>query len=263
MVSESITWLGHATVVIDLDGERIVTDPVLRRRVVHLRRDRAAPAPEGATGVLLSHLHYDHLDLPSLRRFARELPVVVPRGGAGLLRGFTDIREIEPGESIRLGRLQIDAVEAVHDGRRHPGGAHGPALGYVIRGSRSVYFAGDTDLFAGMAAFAPLDVALLPVGRLGEEARPRAISTRNARRRRWRSCARRSRSRSTGAPTGQGGERASRPPRPRRSRVQPLSSRRRSTSGSCRSRASCPWSDHPDGVMPRGVALRRITSNPP
>ena len=180
MVSESITWLGHATVVIDLDGERIVTDPVLRRRVVHLRRDRAAPAPEGATGVLLSHLHYDHLDLPSLRRFARDLPVVVPRGGGGLLRGFTDIREIEPGESIRLGRVQIDAVEAVHDGRRHPGGAHGPALGYVIRGSRSVYFAGDTDLFAGMAAFAPLDIALLPVAGWGKKLGPGHLDPQRA-----------------------------------------------------------------------------------
>jgi L-ascorbate metabolism protein UlaG (beta-lactamase superfamily) len=166
-MDNAVTWLGHATVVVDLDGERIVTDPVLRRRVVHLRRARAADAPERATAVLLSHLHYDHLDLPSLRAFARELPVVLPRGGACLLRGFSEVREIGPGESIELGGLRVDAVEAEHDGRRRPGGPRGPALGYVLRGSHSVYFAGDTDLFAGMADFAPLDVALLPVAGWG------------------------------------------------------------------------------------------------
>jgi L-ascorbate metabolism protein UlaG (beta-lactamase superfamily) len=165
----AVTWLGHATVVVDLDGQRIVTDPVLRRRVVHLRRNHAAPVPEGASGVLLSHLHYDHLDLPSLKAFARELPVIVPRGGGRLLRAFADVREVAPGESVELGALRIDAVEALHDGRRHPGGASGPALGYVLRASRSVYFAGDTDLFAGMAAFAPLDLALLPVAGWGKK----------------------------------------------------------------------------------------------
>lgn len=168
----SLTWLGHATVVVDLDGERIVTDPVLRRRVIHLRRDRAASVPAGATGVLLSHLHYDHLDLPSLRAFARDLPVVVPRGGARLLRGFANVTEVAPGEHVLLGPLRVDAVEAEHDGRRHPAGARGPALGYILRGSRSVYFAGDTDLFAGMAAFAPLDVALLPVAGWGKKLGP-------------------------------------------------------------------------------------------
>jgi L-ascorbate metabolism protein UlaG (beta-lactamase superfamily) len=171
-MSGAVTWLGHATVVVDLDGERIVTDPVLRRRVVHLRRARAASVPAGATAVLLSHLHYDHLDVPSLRAFARELPVVLPRGGARLLRGFADLREVEPGDSVRVGGLHVDAVEADHDGRRRPGGASGPALGYVLRGSKSVYFAGDTDLFAGMAAFAPLDVALLPVAGWGKKLGP-------------------------------------------------------------------------------------------
>ncbi len=171
-MSGAVTWLGHATVVVDLDGERVVTDPVLRRRVAHLLRSRAAPVPTGATAVLLSHLHYDHLDVPSMRSFARELPVILPRGGARLLRGFADLREVEPGDRIRIGGLQVDAVEADHDGRRRPGGASGPALGYVLRGSRSVYFAGDTDLFMGMAELAPLDVALLPVAGWGKKLGP-------------------------------------------------------------------------------------------
>ena len=179
-MNPAVTWLGHATVVVDLDGQRVVTDPVLRRRVVHLFRDRAATVPDDASGVLLSHLHYDHLDVPSLKAFARDLPVAVPRGGAGLLRGFADVREVGPGESIELGGLRIDAVEADHDGRRHPGGVRGPALGYVLRGSRSIYFAGDTDLFAGMAAFAPLDVALLPVAGWGSKVGPGHLDPQRA-----------------------------------------------------------------------------------
>jgi L-ascorbate metabolism protein UlaG (beta-lactamase superfamily) len=175
-----VTWLGHATVVVDLDGERLVTDPVLRRRVVHLRRVRAASVPEDASGVLLSHLHYDHVDLPSLRAFARALPVVIPRGGARLLRGFADVRETEPGETLTLGGLRVDVVEADHDGRRHPWGARGPALGYVLRGSRSVYFAGDTDLFSGMAGFAPLDLALLPVAGWGKKLGPGHLDPQRA-----------------------------------------------------------------------------------
>src|SRR5262249_15506342 len=67
-----------------------------------------------------------------------------------------------------------------HDGRRHPGGASGPALGYVLRGSRSVYFAGDTDLFAGMAALAPLDVALLPVAGWGKKLGPGHLDPQRA-----------------------------------------------------------------------------------
>ena len=179
-MNPAVTWLGHATVVVDLDGQRVVTDPVLRRRVVHLFRDRAAPVPDDASGVLLSHLHYDHIDVPSLKAFARDLPVAVPRGGAGLLRGFADVREVGPGESIEFGGLRIDAVEADHDGRRHPGGVRGPALGYVLRGSRSIYFAGDTDLFAGMAAFAPLDVALLPVAGWGSKVGPGHLDPQRA-----------------------------------------------------------------------------------
>ena len=110
-MSGAVTWLGHATVVVDLDGERVVTDPVLRRRVVHLRRARAAQPPTGATAVLLSHLHYDHLDVPSMRTFARELPVVLPRGGARLLRGFADVREVEPGDSVQIGDLQVVSMD--------------------------------------------------------------------------------------------------------------------------------------------------------
>jgi L-ascorbate metabolism protein UlaG (beta-lactamase superfamily) len=150
-------------VVVDLEGARIVTDPVLRRRVMHLRREADVPAPEDVDAVLISHLHYDHLDLPSLARFGVETRIVVPRGGGKTLRGFENVLEVEPGMQFEVGGLEIAVCEARHDGRRRPFGSPIPAVGYVFDGPRSVYFAGDTDLFDGMRDLAPVDVALLPI----------------------------------------------------------------------------------------------------
>jgi L-ascorbate metabolism protein UlaG (beta-lactamase superfamily) len=179
-VSDSVTWLGHATVVVDLDGTRLVTDPVLSRRVFHLRRDAPAPRPGSVDGVLVSHLHYDHLDVRSLLGLGRGLPVVVPRGGARALRGFGRAIEVEPGETVEVGTLRVEAVEAEHDGGAGPLRPRVRAVGYVVRGSRSIYFAGDTDLFDGMAALAPLDVALLPVGGWGPRLPPGHLDPGNA-----------------------------------------------------------------------------------
>src|SRR5213593_2438182 len=164
----SITWLGHGTLVIDLDGTRLLTDPVLRNRMLHLRR--AWPADTGAIGrvdaVLISHLHYDHLDFPSLGKVARGASLVVPKGGGALVRrkGYEDVREVEPGDTVQIGSLAIRATEAVHDGRRRRTGPPIPALGFVVEGTSDVYYAGDTDLFDGMSTIKPgLDVALVPI----------------------------------------------------------------------------------------------------
>jgi L-ascorbate metabolism protein UlaG (beta-lactamase superfamily) len=159
----AIRWLGHSTVVFDLDGVRIVTDPMLRRRVLHLRRTADVESPEEVDAVLISHLHYDHLDLPSLARIGVDTQIVVPRGGARTLRGFERVLEVEPGTVFEVSGRPIRVVEAVHDGRRKPIGGPVPAVGYVLEGERSIYFAGDTDLFDGMRDLAPLDIALLPI----------------------------------------------------------------------------------------------------
>ncbi len=167
-----ITWLGHSTVVVDFGGVRVVTDPVLRRRVLHLRRAVESEPPDAIDAVLLSHLHYDHLDLPSLRAIGVATHVVVPRGGGRLLRGFERVTEVEWGDELDVGGVQVRVVEADHDGRRRPLGARGPAVGYVLGRGRSVYFAGDTDLFDAMRELAPLDVALLPVAGWGSSIGP-------------------------------------------------------------------------------------------
>jgi L-ascorbate metabolism protein UlaG (beta-lactamase superfamily) len=152
---------------------RLLTDPLLRGRVAHLRR--CVPGPEPSVyadpdAVLISHLHQDHLDLPSLRLLARETPLLVPAGAGAWLRGrgFAEVRELGVGEETGVGALTVTAVPARHDGHRPPRGPRGPALGFLVRGSLSVYFAGDTGLFAGMADLSPApEVALLPVAGWG------------------------------------------------------------------------------------------------
>src|SRR5262249_6395034 len=157
---------GHATVLIELDGVSLLTDPLLRGRVAHLRRqvaplDRSLTA--APTAVLVSHLHRDHLDLASLRLLGRDTPLLVPAGAARWLgrHRFPDVAELSAGESINVGALAVSAVEARHGRSRGPGGPRAETLGYVVRGTRSVYFAGDTALFEEMARLGPgLDVAL-------------------------------------------------------------------------------------------------------
>jgi L-ascorbate metabolism protein UlaG (beta-lactamase superfamily) len=166
-VPDGVRWLGHSTVLVELDGVRILTDPLLRKRVLHLRR--SAPLERGGLealdGILVSHVHYDHLDRPSLRRLPREAEVVVPRGAGQLLRrsGFASVVELAAGEQTSLGTLGVRALASRHDSGRALG-TKTEALGYVIEGSRRIYFPGDTDLFPGMAELAPgLDLALLPI----------------------------------------------------------------------------------------------------
>jgi L-ascorbate metabolism protein UlaG (beta-lactamase superfamily) len=170
-----LTYVGHATVRIELDGVRLLTDPVLRPRVLHLRRVGPVP-PEvlrGLDAVLISHAHWDHLDLPSMERVGKETPVVCPKGVSSLLRRkrFAHVTRLDVGEEVRIGELVVTGVHAEHDGSRGPLGASGE-LGYVVTGSKRLYFAGDTDLFDDMAGLGPLDVALVPVTGWGSKVGP-------------------------------------------------------------------------------------------
>jgi L-ascorbate metabolism protein UlaG (beta-lactamase superfamily) len=168
-----VTYVGHATVLLELDGARLLTDPLLRTRVFHLRRHE--PAGVEALGridvVLVSHAHWDHLDVPSLRRVASSASiVVVPRGVSKHLRRsrlLAEVVEVDASEELALSGLTVTATHADHYGRRLPFGDATPSLGYVVSGSTRTYFAGDTDLFEGMSALAPLDLALLPVAGWG------------------------------------------------------------------------------------------------
>ena len=165
-----ITYIGHATVLIEAGGVRILTDPVLRTRLVHLRR---RPSPllaqwqEQIDAVLISHLHYDHLDLPSLHKLGKRTRVIVPVGAAMLLRqhGFTHVEELRADERTSVRGVPVTAVRAVHNGARGPLGPTAECLGYIVGddGQRT-YFAGDTDLYPEMVQMAgSVDVALMPV----------------------------------------------------------------------------------------------------
>ena len=189
--SARLTYVGHSTVLIEMDGARLLTDPLLRGRVAHLRRQGPVPDLDRLwplDGVLLSHLHLDHCDLPSLRRLGTDIRVLVPRGAGTLLRrrGFREVEELGPGETARAGALTVTATPAAHSGFRPPLGPVAAALGFVVSGSRRVYFAGDTDLFPEMAeiAVAPdgrgLDAALLPVWGWGPALGPGHLDPRRA-----------------------------------------------------------------------------------
>ena len=168
-------FLGHSTVRVELAGHTVLTDPLLADTVGALRRVVPLPAPAtwaGADLVLISHLHGDHLHIPSLRTIGPRVRIVVPRGAGAWLRGrgFPNVDELSAGESLTDGPLTVTAVRAEHSGHRWgPRLTHGPAtesLGYLIEGGGSVVYAsGDTGLFDGMAVLAKrdVDVALLPV----------------------------------------------------------------------------------------------------
>ncbi len=157
-----ITWLGHATVLLELGGARLLTDPVLRMRVAHLRRQTPLPDdPRPVDGVLISHAHHDHLDKASLRAF-EGADALAPVGTGALLEPLgLHVRELRAGERATLAGVEVRAVEAWHEVHRLPGGASLDAVGFV---AERVWFAGDTDLHDDMLALrGEIDVALVPV----------------------------------------------------------------------------------------------------
>jgi L-ascorbate metabolism protein UlaG (beta-lactamase superfamily) len=178
-----ITWLGHSTVLIELGGVRLLTDPVLRSRIFHLRRAGHPPArPRSVDAVLLSHVHYDHLDLPSLRTLEPRPRLLCPTGAGPLLAnaGFPELDELLPGASVALQGVQVHATPAEHGGSRRPGGPVVQPLGFLVLGERSVYFAGDTDLFGEMSELGPVDVALIPVAGYSPKLGPGHLDARRA-----------------------------------------------------------------------------------
>ncbi|MBD0418737.1 MBL fold metallo-hydrolase [Streptomyces sp. NPDC052309] len=172
-----VTWWGHATCTVEDSDMRVLTDPLFARRLAHLRRRRGAVPPPDARRAdlaVVSHLHADHLHVPSLARLEAGTRLLVPRGAPRAVPGLRrlshlKVTEVTPGDEIAVGDLRVRVVPARHDGRRLPLGPHrSPAVGYVIEGEARTYFAGDTGLFDDMAReVGPVDAALLPVGGWG------------------------------------------------------------------------------------------------
>jgi L-ascorbate metabolism protein UlaG (beta-lactamase superfamily) len=186
MSTSAVTYLGHSTLLFDLDGVRLLTDPLLRPQVTFLRRV-VPPVDLSVIGdldaVLISHIHYDHLDIPSLRKLGSGTRLIVPYGAKPILRkhGFDNVEEIRVDERVEVRQVQIQAVPAEHVRSRGPFGRTADCLGYVLRGSASIYFPGDTRLFAAMADFArDVDLALMPVWGWGYNKGKMHMSPRDA-----------------------------------------------------------------------------------
>ena len=179
--------LGHSTVFLNFLGVRILTDPVFSERVgpgippfILGPKRYVAPALEAREVpdpdvLVLSHAHFDHFDVWSLRKFSRKTPVVTARATRDLLRchGFKHIHELDWGQSVTLetrhGPVRFTGVEVAHWGARMMRDEYRGYNGYLMeRGNRAVCFAGDT---AYTPAFErlhdparPIDLMLMPIG---------------------------------------------------------------------------------------------------
>ena len=158
-----LKYVGHGTVEVELDGVTMLTDPLLRSRVAHLRRAATLPAVRRPDVVLISHGHYDHLDVPSLRKLEGSPRLIVPAGLGASLAGF-DVVEVDEGDEVEVGSVTIRATHAEHEGGRPLRGGAARARGDGLSGTQRIFFAGDPHLFDEMDGLvADLDVALIPI----------------------------------------------------------------------------------------------------
>ena len=178
------TWFGHATAYLEVDGTRVLTDPMWGRRASPVswagpRRFydpvlalEDLPRPDA---VVISHDHYDHLDRPTIRAMrAWDVPFVAPLGVGARLRAWgiqaERITELDWWQSTRIGSLEITATPARHASGRTPFDKDRTLwAGYSLRGpEHSVYFSGDTGLFDGLAEIGarlgPFDLTLIEAG---------------------------------------------------------------------------------------------------
>jgi L-ascorbate metabolism protein UlaG (beta-lactamase superfamily) len=168
-----VNYIGHATALVDIGQIRVITDPVLRDRVFFLQRHGENPAQallqeRPPDIVLLSHLHYDHADLPSLRRLPSTTTVIAPRGSGKYLTRWAgvEVHEVVIGDKVQVADVEIGALPAEHGWGVSLPRPMTECLSFVMRNRQTVYFAGDTDLFEGMHDIGrdfDLDLALLPV----------------------------------------------------------------------------------------------------
>lgn len=145
----------------------------MARRLFHLRRTSAPPPPEATRCdlVLISHLHHDHLHMPSVRRFDDDIPIVVPRGAPAVVKSLRRLVtiEAEPGDRIHVAGVDIEVLPARHDGARlkTSGTVNTRAMGFrLTSGGRSCWYPGDTGPM-DFSAIDPVDLALVPIGGWG------------------------------------------------------------------------------------------------
>jgi L-ascorbate metabolism protein UlaG (beta-lactamase superfamily) len=178
------TWIGHASTLVEIDGQRLLTDPIWSERaspstLVGPRRFHPPPLPLEALPpidlVIISHDHFDHLDMATVQALAaRGARLVVPLGVGAHLEAWSipaaRVSELDWGESVRVGALEITATPARHYSGRNPLRRDGTLWSsWVVRGPRHrIFFSGDSGFFEGFkaigAAHGPFDLSLIKIG---------------------------------------------------------------------------------------------------
>jgi N-acyl-phosphatidylethanolamine-hydrolysing phospholipase D len=180
----TVTWIGHATVLVQMGHATFLTDPTWSGTASPLRwlGPRRFVAPGVALDalppidfVVISHNHYDHLDLPTLQALAARRPATrfyVPAGNGALLReaGIVRVHELDWGDTASEGALTIHCLPAQHWSQRGLGDRREAlwASWAVTGGGRRLYFGGDSGYaphFEAIGrALGPFDLAALPIG---------------------------------------------------------------------------------------------------
>jgi L-ascorbate metabolism protein UlaG (beta-lactamase superfamily) len=177
--SLAAAWLGHATILLRIDGQTVLTDPVLFSKVgIGLGLITAGPQRLVAPALsvrelppidllLISHAHFDHLDLPTLARLPKTIPVITAHHVGDLIRdlGFNNVTELKWGESTRAGNLTITARAVKHWGARTFHDQHRGFNAFLIESpDRRVLYGGDTAYQELFKDIGPVDLAILGIG---------------------------------------------------------------------------------------------------
>jgi L-ascorbate metabolism protein UlaG (beta-lactamase superfamily) len=169
-----ITWIGHASFLIQAGGENLLIDPNWANWLKVIKRMRH-PGVElhhlpNIDLVLVTHAHFDHLDRRTLRDVAADQPIVVPFDVGNLVHdlGFRSVHELHYWEAFEHGPLKITLTPCHHWGARMLHDSHRGFGGYVIEaGGRTIFHCGDTAYFDGFREIGErykIDIALLPIG---------------------------------------------------------------------------------------------------
>ncbi|KIL49446.1 MBL fold metallo-hydrolase [Jeotgalibacillus soli] len=172
----TITWIGHASFLLQVDGVNILCDPVWAEKMGF---DRRLAKPGLALGelpqidvVLISHGHYDHLDMPTLNKLAGPPLFLVPEGMKRMLkrRGFKRVIELRWWEKQQVSSIEISFVPAQHWTRRalfDTNRSHWGGWVLQPKDEKAIYFAGDSGYFSGFQDIGQrfeIGYALLPIG---------------------------------------------------------------------------------------------------
>ena len=179
----TISWIGHSTFLINLEGTMILTDPVFSEKIgisvlglTTVGLPRFVPPALSIRElppidlILVSHAHMDHYDIPSLRKLPRGLPTILARDTTEFVDGigFSQLQELDWGQTAEVEGVRIEAVPAKHWGRRFPWDHDRGYDGFLLtKHKRRLLFGGDTAYTERLPAALnghPLDVAILPIG---------------------------------------------------------------------------------------------------